>query len=575
VNPSGAAHLSRAARVQQASRRKVRAGATRGLWQTWSARNASYLTGVYLTVSVLLCATTIVTGAPLADLQMLAHPILAYAPVAWFPFGAWLGDRWLALHTPPGRRVRSLARMLRAVAAGLPVVNIYVVAVWRHLLLHHAARVTVADQRFGLGPLFAAPCRRPRAVRLVPGQAGIWLASTVLGLVPLIAWTLALARAQPSWRFALACALQLGAAGAFAHAQWPAHGEAARGRLVVRLVAVCLVPLAGLFRGLPGDPLSDRRTRCLTWSVYARGSVERLRAWDWVARALRRRARRAAWWRHARREGTLPGDPRAGAVLHRVVTLARLKALALAGEAGAVAALVAHSAVGSPWIERGGGLLVAGATVVGAVGVVGRSMLFVRRLLRLPPGRGPAQRRLWSRFAVLVPLVLVSALLSGFALARGQALYAALGLTWGTTLLGMLAGIGITMTPSLAPDRVFDMAGRSAWSVVFMLFGFAAALLAAATHQTGFVPGDFVLIASVAWLADVLAAAAYARDLLHPFRWQHMRDPRVPRHLRLRLALLAASAALPCGGVLVPLWFHLRPQPGEVPPEVAQATLRA
>jgi hypothetical protein len=565
---SGAA---RAVRVRRLTSTKVWHGAQRGFWETWSARSMSWLVGVYATTALLMLgATFVVSDEPAATMvAVLGHPTLAYALLAWLPINAWLGDRYFALQTPPARHVRPLARGLRAACAGLPLVGLYVGPTWRHLLRHHAARLSVPRTALGLSRLFERPSGDRRAGRIVPGFARIWPLCLPLVLAPLIVWTLALAQARPAWRIGLVAVLQLGAAAAFTHAQWPSQTARARGWLALRLLATFLVPLGAFLWTSPDDKLTARRTRCLTWAAHSRGgSLERLNAWTRLARALRGRALAAPWWHVGARRLDVPSAPHPGLLFSRILALARLKTLTLATLAGSASALLVHAAGDTVWMERAGTVLLAVAGALFVAGCTARAKLFIVRVLRLRRRGIASPRRVWARFAVLVSVALAGGALFGSAVARGQAAWAALATVHGAGFLAMFAAYGLVITPWLARDRAFDDDGRAPWTTVFLLLAFVAALLAAAIHLTCFSPVPFVVVLITSTAADALAAAVYGRDLLRPFRWRHISHPRVAPRMRLRLTLLAVSAVAPFGGVAVPFWFHLRPQPGEVPPEV-------
>jgi hypothetical protein len=170
-------------------------------------------------------------------------------------------------------------------------------------------------------------------------------------------------------------------------------------------------------------------------------------------------------------------------------------------------------------------------------------------------------RHQYGPFLALVPVVAMSGLLIGSLQARGSTPEVGLCL-YAIALSGVLLQVLSMPLSVLSHSPVPSEAGALLW---YLLWAELIVLSAFLIYQPATPLAralEMALLAAPVWsLGLFLALGGW---LMRPFTFRHLTDRRLPRRERAILAGVAFTAALPLGGLFIPLWIyaHHRLWPG-------------
>jgi hypothetical protein len=493
---------------------------------------------------------------------------------------AWLVDRNLAERTGMEARLPRWLRLLRAVAAGIPVLGLYVLPAWSRWLAEPPAwwprprsgvaldlrRGAAAPRGAGLAARLGS--LRRRASQSLAGLLGWALVCQVgpaLVVMNVLAASSAHARARLPFLAATGSLRLLAATSAFVYARDEIRRLqlcGARARLLIATPALLLLPFPYSLAAIPawGPLLSDDREQAtLVHAAYVRRP------------------------RFSSLRGTLagggspeaPAAARSGATLARVPdrvpelgraeqhrrAFYRLKTLLLFFDAAALGWALARFGGLGPVLLRQPMALVIGAFLapVAAGLLIEASGLIagVTGMSRWPWLADLCRRHPYGRFLAVTQSTFVAGLLGGALLAAGEIRTFGLMLAAVATF-DLLASFLFSIVASLA-----DMPGSStsvaiAWYLLFFVaVGAGAALSGGATAARPLLWAlHWALALTPLW--SLALALGLTGSLVHPASLRQIARGRLLPGTRMVPALLALTAALPLGGLAIPLWIHAR-----------------
>ncbi len=495
---------------------------------------------------------------------------------ATFVLNAWIVDRNLVRKTPPGIAPRRGLRTLRGLLGGLPFVGLWVLSDWQRLLasrpdwalrdpLIPPLRLTDRSLLFRAPALRLSHFRSRWLMRWIP-----WLWLPIGNFLVLLYASLWLANAPLEAGFRqttiLVATFVLHVFGLLAMAlyQWQQvrHlGAAGWRRAVMLALPLCwLLPvyfvLLGMVLGLLFE-LEGRRSRTLTWTAFARtSSDEVIRLADLRSEssaAVRDPASHPeinAWYQtrlhHYAREPTLEE--------HKLASAVRLKTLLLGLDGMALGWLASRAAPPSwhEWLEEALLPLVSGILFLVCLSWAWAGYESLRAIRRpTEPSRGGRGLGYWLALGLISVAV---GLYLGVCLERGAPHWAG-----GVLALAMLFYIvGCLATFHPLRQSPFSNSEMLLWALLFLALlaaGLSMALDETLARELAFV---LILAASLVPIWHVAFAAGLGGWILQPFSFRELWQDRWPLPLRRRLRLLAATLALPLGGLAVPYWIYLR-----------------
>ena len=484
---------------------------------------------------------------------------------ACFAFQAWSIDRALGALTAQPWLVRPWVRWLRPLLAGVPIAGLFMIPVWYGLVRQRptwafrrgsgSSGRPVEDLRL-VGLLEAISRRaRPRGFLSLWNQLGLFL----LGVL------VTMACAEWAWRSESSAQLSLGSIAfhglGFASVFYFLSRKARRtstwhGRAVPFLAVFWLVPVP-LFAliGILIPVLAGNAASGMAHQTLAPGGE----APQWVA--LRQRLHRSwqdqPWWRHLLpRRVELGNDTAPTESAAKVMLLARLKSFLLLPEGAIFTQLVIWLEDDLPQIAYVLALaLVIGAGMslfLAAVGLIMTSIRFLQSYFRV-------HQHCLPYFPYLAAGHL--SFLSGFMLAGSLNYgYPAGGLLLVYGICGSVYfGLWATFRDSfLVPKK---SAVRFQESLVWlggMIF------IASSGMSLSNIKDEAVVLELVRELVFILTFGGaiggliLVEWLLRPRSLRDVLDRAMPIADRVKLAVMAATAVLPLGGFLVPVWFYLR-----------------
>jgi hypothetical protein len=506
------------------------------------------------------------------------------------PSGAWLAaaallvvslnilgiESFLRWESTGERGWRRSLLVLRAAAAGLPVVGLATIPAWRWLVRHPPARLLAGSagqrpswlDRTASSRLAGTAARTTFSsglFRLALGFTSQWGAAGWL----IANWCLALlasswlASVLPSaegrgpivaidlvWHLVI---LAGGIASIWTEAR-QAHRTAPQSLSSVAPLVLVLVPfppfaVVGAFWAVLASP-DRQRVSIVAAFLAARGSTDQLRPWLRLEEQLRILWRRGAWWRRWRqRPRALEKARDSLAAEQELANLYRVKSAALAVD-GALLAWASIRWVGATKIAPQLGCVTVGALCLAACGVAAVGLRLVQRLLHTGSRLAFPDEHGYARHLAAGQLALVAGLVLGNACHRGDGMQVA------NVLVAV--GLGGTILCFLATFAPWPRSTADGHRNLMQTLAFGL------TAATGLVmPADFCLrtveLYGLAAFASLpLYMAAHLDALLRPFSaWQALAPGR-PARTRLLLGFLAATAILPLGGLAVPAWVLVR-----------------
>jgi len=486
----------------------------------------------------------------------IALGLLALAPVS----GVLL-QRYIAYRTPARLELRPKARLALWLLGSLPLAIFFLIPIARRWM-DNASTWALQPVVVRL-ELDAPPSSLPRdSLRhwsFISGMFGLWLAVT--GVLLPVAGCCWLAAAYERPTILAACAvLHLGQAGCLViYARSDLHFTHQSRRYLRLAPWVCLLPQpAGLFAmtRMLWEGTDGPRQKTLTWSAYAQTStVRRHSQWLDLRLALQQRWQAGSWIERWIRPKGLEIPLRDGRAEAERRTWMRFKALMLPVEASlAIGYLAALTGSGPepkydpirdpalrPW------LLV--TSLLATLGFLQAAAGFLTRLLRLPPAvLGPPTVGL---YLFITQAALAFGLLAGPLAAHGR--FGDLVLL--TALTGLLAAASsylLRILSRLFSSQTAGLSDSIIWPLCLNGVGTLPLPFAMFPEQA---PIGISALTLLTLLTDSILALRYLPWILHPFTLRHLFDRRLMLGNRISLVFSALIAALPLGGLALPIWI--------------------
>lgn len=559
-------------------------------WQTWRLGTAAML--VQLAALLGMAASELVLwGVPLRDLvppplRALPDPALGAATVLVLCGNALLVDRLLRRKAASGDRIPHRFRVATLLVGSLPVVNLLMISWFRKRSGSSPAGVREAGKGRGSGPagLASLALRWQASALRIRFEAGlrrleqslfwpVWFAGVNLLLVLLLQVRLALGAggAEPSAGVLLltAAGCHLTAFGAALLARREPEPTSATVRpgapwLEAAWLLPLPIPLVWFLLAELNPPGEWRRSGSLSRAaLLGAGTVAGDPLWRGLRRSLgapwRERPRGTRWrWSRA------PAEPRELAQGdRRFLAAARWKAgqllvdglalgmlLEAAGSRGSAAAALAGAAF---VLLAGVGLLAIGCCLV---------LKAVHQLaiwLGVQGGLRTLDREPHLRLVAFGQLAFLPGLFAGLFFAQGSIDQGVVVLALGGALGMMAAGLTLLVGGVTGSAVARDPRDVWYWSILFLAMMLAALPLAALALLLPRLP-VFGLVLAGSVLCGALLRFAVARRLIHPWRPDELRSTTAPGRVRQAAAAVRTAAALPLGGLTVPVWLLLRRQ---------------
>jgi len=513
---------------------------------------------------------------------VLVWPAIALFGVL-FLTNALVIDRFLAWSTFGDERFRPWVRFGRFALAGVPIVGLWTVALWRWIAarpppwaLREPVRSPDGEDAEPHGGLLAGP----RAL------AFTWLGSgDHIAVLMLFNWlgmmfiSLVSARALSSpWGWAGLVVWTAAFHGIGFGLMLYSLTEAARvGRLsgvrrwiycglaVLWLIPFPFLAIVGGLLVVLWDAFLPAFKRVETSVVYR--AVEGGRGYSRLAlrMGLERELRRClAWlpWRHRLNYFVLDFErrQRPSRLENQILKLTRVKTFFLPFDSSCLAFLALKIADGSHHAGTISGILIRIGGLALVVGLTSFLIALLSQLIRRP-------RRPGARIVVVRPLqrlastqlALAAGLWGGVGLAHGDPMRVASILAWGGGVLALAILYGHRLGLFNLPDSTEkDDNVSGVLALMFgVVWGIGFYLRLNPDIADAYLP---VLLDAVCWLPLLGVALGWILLpwLLRPFRWTQIFAKKIPIPIRGLLILLAATAVLPLGGTAMPAWLVLR-----------------
>ncbi len=306
-----------------------------------------------------------------------------------------------------------------------------------------------------------------------------------------------------------------------------------------------------------GPEAEGSHQKTLTWSAYAQvGSVRRHSRWLNLRLALQHQWQAGSWIERWTRPKGLEPPQRAGRAEAARRTWMRAKALLLPVEASLVIGwLAAFTGSGPepsydpirdpairPWLLAISLTAIAGL-VQPTAGLLARSLR-----LRPPSALGPPAV---GRYVFITQAALAFGLLAGLLAAHGK--------TRDLALLAVLTGALSTLVSFLFMVLSDVLASRTETFLETTTWPFGLLLEGLLPFPIALFPAQATNFISALTLATLLGGVAicwrFLPWILHPFNLRHLFDRRLMPGNRISLVFSALIAALPLGGLALPIWI--------------------
>lgn len=324
-----------------------------------------------------------------------------------------------------------------------------------------------------------------------------------------------------------------------------------RGTVKRFLPLLCLLPLPVVMLYLVvmlDDKLLDPRASTLTTAAYRnRQSMNRLPAWSRMQSLL---DRSLAFRRLRQRLKTGVRTPEPGALGERLTRLYQLKT-----------ALLASDALALGWLLS---LALSPGTIDALLGWMLRFTLGVAAtgyFLSLAMVGARAVNQAWGGIHVYgsilaaSQLTFLAGLYPGALLEQGRLRDAGILVALSCAAAAMIY-VFSEMLGHLIAEALLDTGALFLWTGILLATALVGTALALDDPLAHALEKVVVVLAFLSPLWHAVLAVRFVGSLLHPF---DVRSPRVyPRPIRRTLGVLAATLALPLGGLAVPYWIYVR-----------------
>jgi hypothetical protein len=497
-----------------------------------------------------------------AQLEILLAPVRVAWQLGCFALNTWVLDRILTHLTPTGWRPRPTLLFARRVVAGVPVLGLVLVPLWRRLVARDRRWATAQSRAVVVGR--AHPARRLRALGV---GADAWLFGAAPGL---LAGTL--------WLLPCQIAPLLDLVDALAAGPWPALALAATIALhvIAAVTSVVSMRLRLAREGVPAgraahasrsgwSALLPFPLSLLAGLLWWRSEREHGERGSLAGAAARRTARRAVFAAlHARPRGAFE-RPRPSVVERHRRSFYRLKTAALLLDAAALAWLLTRvsGAAWGPVASRSRSAVLAWLLLPPLPGIALATWRVARRvwtLLQPSASRSHAAREPLGRYLFYAPLACIAGFLVGPLVGQPDSgfLRMVVGLIGLAAIVWLMYAVMFEGLISLVPRGPKFGLALPLWLGAFTGATLLLVRLLREPDGPTMFAHAFLWAAGAAPVASVILVVTFRRALLAPFDVRDVLDRRLPVRVRVGLAFVALSAALPLGGLAAPAWMLLR-----------------
>jgi hypothetical protein len=532
----------------------------RASWAGWTLEDAGFMSSMGAAMLLIFLEPTLwFQSWPPWSFTHQAAVWLGLLSLVAVPVHGLLLDRFLSAKTPLEQSMPRWLLALRFMAACIPLFSFVLLPGWKTFL---ARRPSWANPRIQHGLNLESEnvaVHRGRLRIYTSGFFGVYLAFAFALPIFWALWltqTGALGAARKPVIAGVCVTLHLVAL-AGARLYFTPLRQARSTLLVTAAPWLCLVPVLGPLVAMVGPGLltEDRDgAQPLTWSVWARRSeTGRLPLWRSMERD-RQGGSAMTWLRQWQRPRRKNWDVQAGEHERALLSFYRGKTALLLLE-GAVL-LVGLNALAKrfPALTHAVDLAVRGAVHGGiclaALGLLILGVAAIDRLLRLR--NTPPELAVFGRYLLLVPLALLAGVQAGF-----------LWLARDLRDLGILMGYGGALLAIFGwmfflPSRHKVSRTSMSWLLSFLLLGLCGAPVGLNERLQGWPARVLTGAALLAPLWSLLLFRRFAPWLPRPLAWRDIKNRQIPGRIRTTLIFLGITAAVPGGGLAIPVWIALR-----------------
>lgn len=540
----------RAAEVFRRWRRTSLDVMRRASWTGWSPEDAGFVVGAS-------CAILLLLLEPALWFKDWPPPFFGEHVLSWLapsfllvPLHGWLLDRFLSAKTPCERAMPRWLLALRFAAACIPLFSFGLLPAWRIFLERRPAWASpISQPRLNLSwnPLRTRPSPR----LLWPYNSGFFAFLMAGSFALPILWVLGLARMRAlgnvsTLSLVAVCVVLHGVA--FLSARFGSR------RTIAWLSLLPLPgPLIGILVPVKTDPLGEN-TKTLTWSAWARrGTTSHLPLWLRSEESLLRQWKARPWFLQWKRPRQIERKVGAGEIESKLLSLYRAKTLLLFLEGGVLVAGLSKLSDRFPRLGRPISSCLEFSTFFGmAVAGLGLILLVIAAvagILRVP-GLAGSKLGSFGRSLLFTQAAFIMGSQLGFLWLQGRIREMALLIAYGGALLAIL-----TWMFFLPIFGSFKLRTVAVWSGLFLLLASSGIPL---MLNDRFDNWPVRLLGGATPLGGLLLFQRWGHSLLRPYSGRDLVNRRLPGRTRAALIFMGLTAALPGGGLAIPIWIALR-----------------
>ncbi len=544
----------------------------RGFWEHWRPESSSFLAGIYsLIVLMYLEPALWFDRWPPVRFDFRVPNWVAISLLPILPLNGWFIDRFLSSKTPSEAVIPRWRLFLRLLAATLPIFGIYAISLWREFLERSSFYGPSSASRNACLDLSKGRTHLPSGVRsralYRSGFFFIWLATSFL---PALVWAVWLTKAVslgPYWRFmtfGICVLLHLIAYVCVArYSRFEIQSTVVTGWRRALLLAspfFSLLAIPGTIFGFAALLFVNPSRRTLTGQAHdSRSSAARVPVWRRLQEGVREQWQGKPWFRQWHRPFGLDNPDRGGRADEQAIRVYRWKTLTLVLEGGALLeilmALARRAPNLQPLLNSAVRYIMFISASLAVLGLAIQAVGFSARLLRIQNLADSLSRHPYGRYLLLAQTAFLAGIEGEFLLSQRQITQFGTLLSLGSILCVMVLGVMMILSPFLELNRRTLLV----WAALFLTLGALGAVVAVlGENRIETFLATYEVLAALTPLWSLGLFLALGGWLLRPFSWKHVFDRRLPRRLRATLALLALTAALPLGGLAIPLWIYTR-----------------